>query len=270
MKAIVRRILPASLLSVVDLRSEMKSLAAMQRQNVEATRLRRRLPEFRALDLAPEWDAVTQELEPLAIGDKSGAVNPGDRRAIYYLARALKPRTILEVGTHLGASTSMLALALRNSQVPSPRLVTVDIADVNGPRGAWARLGNKYSPKALVGALECDFVDFVVSPSIDFLRQCVSRFDLIFLDGGHEALTVYQEVPAALKVLNQDGLILLHDFYPNCEPLWSDGMVVPGPWLAIERLRKDGEPIRAEPLGALPWTTKRDSNVTSLACLLAG
>jgi len=269
MKAMVRRILPASLLSLVDLRSEMRSLETTGRQTVDAAALRRSVPEFRQVDLTSEWDAVKRRLEPSTIAAKGGAVNPGDRRAIYYLARTLKPRTILEVGTHLGASTSMLALALRDSNVASPRLITVDIADVNGPQGPWARLGSKYSPKALMRALDCDFVEFVVSPSLDFLQQCVSRFDLIFLDGGHEAQTVYQEVPAALKVLNKDGLILLHDFYPNCEPLWSDGTVVPGPWLAIERLQKEGARIKAEPLGVLPWPTKRNSNVTSLACLVA-
>lgn len=94
------------------------------------------------------------------------------------------------------------------------------------------------------------------------------RFDLIFLDGGHEASTVYQEVPAALKLLNPGGLILLHDIYPDQRPLWSDGFVVPGPWLAIERFKKEGAKVTVKPLGALPWPTKLDSNVTSLACLI--
>ena len=91
---------------------------------------------------------------------------------------------------------------------------------------------------------------------------------MIFLDGLHDADMVYREVPLAVKLLNPGGLILLHDFFPNLKPLWSDGKVVPGPWLAIERLRSEGVPIRAQPLGKLPWPTKLGSNVTSLSYLL--
>ena len=41
-----------------------------------------------------------------------GGVNPGDRRALYYLVHALRPQSLLEVGTHIGASTVFLAEAL--------------------------------------------------------------------------------------------------------------------------------------------------------------
>jgi hypothetical protein len=176
---------------------------------------------------------------------------------------------VLEVGTHLGASTTTLCLALKKNEVSSPRLVTVDILDVNGPEGAWVRLGSKHSPRSATQALGCGFVEFVTSPSLGYLKTTAQKFDLIFLDGGHEAATVYQEVPAALKLLNPGGLILLHDVYPNGKPLWSDGVVVPGPWLAIERFAKEGASIRVQPLGALPWPTKLGSNVTSLAVVLA-
>lgn len=269
MKAILKRMLPSSVRSKMELESEVRALAALKLLPCDTSNLRNSVPDFRNLDLASEWQEVLMQLERLNVGDKSGAINPGDRRAIYYLARALKPGSVLEVGTHLGASTSMLALALKKSQVANPRLTTVDILDVNGPEGAWVRLNSKHSPKSLMRELSCDFVEFVVSPSVAFLNQCQARFDLIFLDGGHESTTVYQEVPAALKLLDPGGLILLHDFYPNQSPLWSDGAVVPGPWLAIQRFKAEGVPMKVESLGALPWPTKLNSNITSLACLIA-
>ena len=37
--------------------------------------------------------------------DDEGGVNPGDRRAIYSLIHYLKPISVLEIGTHIGAST---------------------------------------------------------------------------------------------------------------------------------------------------------------------
>jgi predicted O-methyltransferase YrrM len=267
-RARVKALLPNSLLKYLQLRQESRSLGALKTRACNAANLRRDIPDIQNLDITPEWESVLKELAPLQLGDKGGAVNPGDRRAIYYLTRALQPRAVLEIGTHLGASTGMFALALRNSAVPAPALVTVDILDVNGPDGAWVRFGVKQPPRSALHALRCDFVDFVNTPSLAFLTSCKQRFDLIFLDGGHEASTVYQEVPAALELLNPNGLILLHDYYTSGKPLWSDGAVVVGPWLAIERFKKEGVSMTAKPLGALPWLTKLKSNVTSLAYLI--
>jgi hypothetical protein len=63
-------------------------------------------------------------------------------------------------------------------------------------------------------------------------------------------------------------VILLHDYFPDLKPLWSNGRVIPGPWLAIERLKREGAPLTVKPFGALPWPTKLNSNNTSLALLL--
>ena len=99
------------------------------------------------------------------------------------------------------------------------------------------------------------------------VAECNERFDLIFLDGFHTATHVFREVPAALRKLQRDGYILLHDYYPAQRPLWADGHVERGPFLATERMRNDGAAIEVLPLGELPWPTKVGSNVTSLALL---
>jgi hypothetical protein len=78
---------------------------------------------------------------------------------------------------------------------------------------------------------------------------------------------VYQEVPRALRRLRESGLLLLHDFFPNNRPLWSDRAVVPGPLLAVKRLVREQANVSVIPLGSLPWPTKLHSNVTSLAVL---
>ena len=70
-----------------------------------------------------------------------------------------------------------------------------------------------------------------------------------------------------LKLLKENGVILLHDYFPNLQPLWSDGGVIPGPWLAVNRLKEEGADLSAIPLGMVPWNTKLNSHYTSLALL---
>ncbi len=66
---------------------------------------------------------------------------------------------------------------------------------------------------------------------------------------------------------SKGGSILLHDYFPDLKPLWSYRNVIPGPWLATQRLKLEGADFNVVPFGELPWMTKFDSKVSSLALL---
>jgi predicted O-methyltransferase YrrM len=274
---VMPRLLSRSALLARQIRNDRRELAATARQTADPHSLRSadeaKVDKWLHADLAGEWTQLGHLLDSIRFGSRSGAVNPGDQRALYYLARVVGAHSILEVGTHVAASTGLFALALkRNGASPTgapPRLVTVDILDVNDPQhGAWKRIGCDQSPTQFMRSIHCeDIVTFVTRPATDYLRNSQEKFDLIFLDGDHSATGVYQEIPAALGLLNPGGLILLHDYFPGLQPLWADGAVVPGPQLAVERLRGEKVPVTVKPLGTLPWPTKQGSNVSSLAVL---
>ena len=69
------------------------------------------------------------------------------------------------------------------------------------------------------------------------------KFDLIFIDGLHEAEQVLRDVDNALEALNPNGIILVHD----AKPLFADEATFPMPkdivfwngtvWKAIAYLR---------------------------------
>lgn len=228
---------------------------------------------FRSEAIAEEWRTVEKEIAPFRITDQAGGVNPGDRRAIYYLIRHFKPHKVLEIGTHIGASTIHIAAALRRAdpeQLERPHLTTIDIVDVNDAGSSvWLEYGSTYSPIEMARSLAVDdYVTFVRRRSLEYFADSRERYDFIFLDGDHAAHTVYREVPAALRLLRANGLILLHDYFPELRPLWADGSVIRGPWLAIERLRSEGADLNAVPFGDLPWPTKLESKRTSLALLV--
>ena len=263
---------------VRDIRWEARELKRVPRLGCRAERL---LSEwevnfeavFSSREVGAEWHAASAELAGFEIPDGTGGVNPGDRRAIFYLLSYFRFRSALEVGTHVGASTVHAAAALRGNReargAEPPALVSVDALRVNDPASKpWARHGAKYSPAEMIERMGCaHFAEFVAEPSLEYMAGCGRRFQFIFLDGDHSAKTVYREIPAALELLEENGLILLHDYFPGLRALWKDGSVIPGPFLAARRLMKEGARLKVLPLGRLPWPTKLGSNVTSLALL---
>jgi predicted O-methyltransferase YrrM len=223
-------------------------------------------------DIAKEWAAYAPRLSELCrIEDgKTGGVNPGDRRALFYLVRAFRPARVLEIGTHIGASTLYIGAALmRGGREQIPRLVTVDIEDVNdSPHSCWRQVGLAKSPKQMAEELNATIeVTFVTDDSRHFFATTKERFDFIFLDGDHAAETAYEDIMGSLDVVNKNGLIVLHDYFPGGRPLWSDGSGLCGPFTAAEKVRATGVAIKVIPLGSLPWPTKLGSHVTSLALI---
>ncbi len=218
------------------------------------------------------WRAAEPSLKALGIPDGTGGVNPGDRRAIFYLVLHLRARRVLKIGTHVGASTTSIACALHAVEAlgeGSVTLETVDVRDVNDlTTRPWIEHGTPRSPREMIDHLGLGaIVRFVVQPAASFLAHADQPYDLIFLDGDHAEHAVYQEISAAIGQLAPGGVILLHDYFPDQRPLWSNGAVAAGPVAAVQRLRQEGGALRALPLGALPWPTKCASTVTSLAIL---
>ena len=228
---------------------------------------------FQSQDAESKWELSKQNIENFDIPDSTGGVNPGDRKALFYLLTYFQPTKVLEVGTHIGASTVHIATAIkhyRKQNKLSPKLTTLDIRDVNSTfEKPWLKYGTQHAPLEMIEKIDCEgFVKFKTAKSLKFLEQSIQKFDFIFLDGDHSAYTIYQEVPLALKVLNRDGVILLHDYFPENKPLWDNDHKISGPYKAVERLINEGANLKVLPLGELPWRTKKESNITSLALLL--
>lgn len=267
----------ASLKQTLRFRREVKELKSVQRLACKVESLLpaqecNLLEVFCSGEIKRAWDVVAPELQNFEIADGNGGVNPGDRRAIFYLVKYFKPRSVLEVGTHIGSSTIHIAAALHagiENKEPG-NLVSVDVRDVNDPIAKpWLQHRTKYSPIEMINKMGLgSLVEFVTSASLDYMAGCKQRYDFIFLDGDHAAKTVYQEIPAALALLEKSGLILLHDYFPKLNPLWSDGAIIPGAFLAADRLMTERTQFKVLPLGTLPWPTKLKSNTTSLALLV--
>lgn len=265
--------------------TEYQTLAALPTKTGATRSLRQfDLASFREYIECPEaanaWNEASAKVAPFQMPEMAGGVNPGDQRMIFHLTQYLKPKSVLEVGTHIGASTVHILLGLLCAgETGNARLMSVDIKDVNCEiERPWRQFGAEKSPREMIRCLSGeDLVQFCSGvPSVEYLRNDNHLYNLIFLDGDHSASAVYQELPLALNRLADGGVILLHDYFPELRPLWNNRKsecalmhadVIPGVFLAVQRFLNEGNRVQVTPFGALPWTTKLESNVTSLALI---
>jgi predicted O-methyltransferase YrrM len=274
MKKLIKAMLPKSAWDRARATRDWMQLATLGREDFALSNLRSAAQLSFSAIFADEQISAFWVQDGAMIGrvygaeDESGGVNPGDRRALYYLTIALKPRRVLEVGTHVGASTLHIAMALKRLNQDG-KVTTVDIADVNHPEtGAWKELQLKKSPREFARELGClEQIEFRTGACLTVMQATKERYDFVFLDGDHRALAVYQEISAALPLLNPGGVILLHDYCPGGKALYQNDAVLLGPFYAIERVRKENGGLRVLPLGNLPWLTKQGKKVTSLAAI---
>ena len=200
------------------------------------------------------------------------AVDPQSCRAIYHLIRRLQPRSVLEIGTNRGASTLYAAMAMReyrNAGRP-PRLVTVDLFDVNDPATAEAkRYRISTPPREMLARLDCaGMVEFSIARSTDYLNGREAEFDFIFLDYSPAADAAYRDIVLAIRALRPGGQVLIRSYFPDGKSLGTAERVNTDSCLAVRRLRRQGARLVALPLGPLPWPAEPGgSNLTSLALL---
>ena len=272
LKQTVKAVVPASILASAMVARERRRLAKMPKANFDAGQLRvlsRTQLEAAFVNEVTE-NAWRRDLESISrimpYADIYGGVCPGERRAIYHLIAWLKPQRVLEIGTHIGASTLVIAQALASHAGPDSTLLTGDVLDVNNPaQGAFTVLGTLPPRESLRRLGVENRVRFETKPALRLMRKLDQRFDLVFLDGDHSATAVYEEIDAALSLLAPEGLILLHDFYPEGKQIYPSGMVVPGPFVAAQRVHSEFPGLNFMPLGELPWETKQGVCSTSLA-----
>ncbi|MEA2468859.1 MAG: hypothetical protein QOJ57_2985 [Thermoleophilaceae bacterium] len=121
-------------------------------------------------------------------------VSPAQGKLLHLLARMVRARAILELGTLAGYSTIWLARALP----PGGRLVTLE-ADPDYAAVAQA---------SITGAGLEELVDLRVGPAIETLPHLDGPFDLIFIDADKRSNPDYLEW--ALK-LSREGTVIVAD-----------------------------------------------------------
>ena len=123
---------------------------------------------------------------------------------LYALAVAKEAETILEIGTHQGGSTAILAQALEACGGGVLHTIEVDPELIA-------------AAKRVLADFDVPHVEIIYhhGPSTLVLPTLTARFDFAFVDGWHDPANVRQEIALLRPCMQPLGLIALHDVGAN-------------------------------------------------------
>ena len=137
------------------LRRAQKNLAAISAQCFEHSALRKAniisLGELlNDEEITAEWKKSDNQPSLFRQPDGTGGVNLGDRRAIFHLVRGLWVKSVLEIGTYIGASSFQIARVLSLNGGES-LMCSIDISEVNSNLVKhWLAYNASHSPREVV------------------------------------------------------------------------------------------------------------------------
>lgn len=210
------------------------------------SRLMRCIARHRAIRctrVVEDVDALLGFLEPPSLGCIFRPLQkPAEIRELFARVRALRPRTVLEIGTNNGGTLFLLCRAA----APDATVISVDL-----PSGSF---GGGYSAyripyyRAFAGAsqrLRLLRVDSHAPRTLTAVRRALRGrpLDFLFIDGDHTYQGVSQDFATFGPLVRPGGLIALHDIVPGPAEL---GGGVPVYWDEIKR-RYVGEELIEHP-----------------------
>lgn len=127
----------------------------------------------------------------------------GEKMLLYWMIRDMKPKIVLETGTHRGLTSLVMAHALYDNG--EGHLHTADPFD-------WGAPGNFSKIPEL-----SEYITYYKEPGRDTVNR-LEKIDFVFIDGYHEFDDVVPEIKNLLPGLNTRAVVVFHDcWYGNTD-----------------------------------------------------
>jgi predicted O-methyltransferase YrrM len=126
---------------------------------------------------------------------------------ILHLIKWKKPKTFLEVGVCAGHTTRILA-----QKFPDMVITGIDPGDQVAPGDRPSIQINEYLQQDKIGELVNGY------PNVTIIKEkfrdvnWTQKFDFIFIDANHSYNEVIQDSNLAFKLVNNNGIIIWHDY----------------------------------------------------------
>ena len=158
--------------------------------------------------LAPP-DSFKKLIDELTISEESaGQSSEGTRALLSMLINTLKPKTLLEVGSHIGLGALSMDMALKNngfgklhSLEPTPHYFELLVENIKR-----ADLEAQVNPLPL----------FSTDPNLSLILK--EKCDLIFLDANHSYDQALADIEICFDLLSENGVIVFDDVGIDVSP----------------------------------------------------
>jgi predicted O-methyltransferase YrrM len=150
-----------------------------------------------------------------AAPEAAGHSDKGVQNLLFSLTVSLRPRRVLEIGTHIGTGAVVIGHALKRNGYG--RLITLE------PASHYRRLASNHVQTARVA----DYVTIVghfsyEEPCKEILRA-EAPFELVFIDGAHDYESASHDIALCTELLCTNGIMVLHDVGVLSDSLDSTG-----------------------------------------------
>ncbi|MDR3458636.1 MAG: class I SAM-dependent methyltransferase [Verrucomicrobiae bacterium] len=160
---------------------------------------------------------------------------------LYGLARSIKPKVCVEIGSARGKSACAVGLALRRNG--GGKLYAIDPHS----RTNWNDTDSVDSFAIINEHLQksgaADFVEIVRKTSGEAAKGWDKKIDLIFIDGDHSYEGVKADWELFLPHLNEFGVVVFHDTLWDLRPDPNLGRADMGVPRFVDELRAAGYPV---------------------------
>ena len=147
---------------------------------------------------------VARTLKRMAADPEAGGhSDKGAQNLIFSLAVSLRPRRVLEIGTHIGMGAVIIGHALKRNGYG--KLITLE------PAAHYQRIASKNITAARVADHVTLVGLFSYEEQCKELLRAEAPFELIFIDGAHDYESAAHDIALCSELLCTNGIIVLHD-----------------------------------------------------------
>lgn len=135
--------------------------------------------------------------------EAGGHSDKGVQNLIFSLAVSLRPRRVLEIGTHIGMGSVIIGHALKQNGYG--KLITLE------PAPHYQRIAAKNIAAARVADHVTMVGLFSYQEACKELLKAEAPFELIFIDGAHDYDAAAHDIALCADLLCTNGIMVLHD-----------------------------------------------------------
>lgn len=181
-------------------------------------------------EILPSNKDILEEMEQYAEENRVPIVQPEVGRLLGVIAKIVRPRNILEIGTAIGYSSILLSQALENTA----RIVTIERSD------QMIQLAKENIQKANLDHV----IELIEGDALEILPQLTGQYEYVFVDAAKGQYTAF--FPHCLRLLSPGG-VLVSDNVLYRGMIATDELVTPRNKTIVKRMRKYLELISNHP-----------------------